>query len=71
MHVNKALEQRVYRSASIEEKLRELILEDVLIVETYGKKVGQINGLAVIDLETTALGNLLVSPQEHILVRLE
>lgn len=49
-HVKKALEQKVYRSASIEEKLRELILEDVLIVETSGKKVGQINGLAVIDL---------------------
>lgn len=56
VHVNKALEQRVYRSASIEEKLRELILEDVLIVETYGKKVGQINGLAVIDLGDYSFG---------------
>lgn len=55
-HVNKALEQKVYRSASIEEKLRELILEDVLIVETSGKKVGQINGLAVIDLGDYSFG---------------
>ncbi|MGB9822912.1 Lon protease family protein [Thermodesulfovibrio sp.] len=55
-HVNKALEQRVYRSASIEEKLRELILEDVLIVETSGRKVGQINGLAVIDLGDYSFG---------------
>lgn len=55
-HVKKALEQKVYRSASIEEKLRELILEDVLIVETSGKKVGQINGLAVIDLGDYSFG---------------
>ena len=55
-HVVKALEQRVYRSASIEEKLRELILEDVLIVETSGNKVGQINGLAVIDLGDYSFG---------------
>ena len=49
-HVIEALNQKVYRSASIEEKLRELILEDVLIVETSKNKVGQINGLAVLDL---------------------
>lgn len=55
-HVRKALEQRVYRSASIEEKLRELILEDVLIVETTGSKVGQINGLAVLDLGDYSFG---------------
>ena len=55
-HVVKALEQRVYRSASIEEKLRELILEDVLIVETSGNKVGQINGLAVLDLGDYSFG---------------
>ncbi len=55
-HVTKALDQRVYRSSSIEEKLRELILEDVLIVNTSGKKVGQINGLAVIDLGDYSFG---------------
>ena len=55
-HVVKALEQRVYRSASIEEKLKELILEDVLIVETSGNKVGQINGLAVLDLGDYSFG---------------
>lgn len=55
-HVLKALEQRVYRSASIEEKLRELIIEDVLIVETSGTKVGQINGLAVLDLGDYSFG---------------
>lgn len=55
-HVKKALEQKIYRSSSIEEKLRELVLEDVLIVETSGKKVGQINGLAVIDLGDYSFG---------------
>ncbi|GAB6183067.1 Lon protease family protein [Thermodesulfovibrio hydrogeniphilus] len=54
--VIKALEQRVYRTASIEEKIRELILEDVLIVETSGSKVGQVNGLAVLDLGDYSFG---------------
>ncbi|MCX8033691.1 MAG: AAA family ATPase [Thermodesulfovibrio sp.] len=55
-HVINALEQKVYRSSSIEEKLRELILEDVLIVESSGSKVGQINGLAVLDLGDYSFG---------------
>lgn len=55
-HVLKTLDQRVYRSASIEEKIRELFLEDVLIVETTGRKVGQINGLAVLDLGDYSFG---------------
>lgn len=55
-HVINALEQKIYRSASIEEKLRELILEDVLIVESSGSKVGQINGLAVLDLGDYSFG---------------
>jgi predicted ATP-dependent protease len=33
----------------IEERLREATLEDVLIVNTEGAKIGQVNGLAVLD----------------------
>jgi len=46
-HVRQALENRVYRSNRIAEKIRELISQDVLLVDTEGSKVGQVNGLAV------------------------
>ncbi len=55
-HVEKALKERVFRHNKIEEKLRELMLEDTLIVETDGEKVGQINGLAVMDMGDYSFG---------------
>ncbi len=55
-HVEKALQERVFRHNKIEEKLRELMLEDTLIVETDGEKVGQINGLAVMDMGDYSFG---------------
>jgi lon-related putative ATP-dependent protease len=48
-HVTQAISERVSRVNRIEEHLREATLEDVLIVQTTGSKVGQINGLAVLD----------------------
>lgn len=49
-HVQKAVDERVFRTNRIEERLREMILEGTIIVETSGEKMGQINGLAVLDL---------------------
>lgn len=49
-HVEKALNEKIYRSNRIEERLQELMAEGTLIVDTSGEKVGQVNGLAVIDL---------------------
>jgi lon-related putative ATP-dependent protease len=49
-HVEKAIEERVFRTNRIEERMREMILEGTIIVNTSGEKVGQVNGLAVIDL---------------------
>jgi predicted ATP-dependent protease len=46
-HVERALEQRVFRLNRVEEKLRELIRDGVLLVDVDGSKVGQVNGLAV------------------------
>lgn len=48
-HVEKAMDEKMYRNNKIEERLIELMAEGVLIVETSGEKVGQINGLAVLD----------------------
>jgi lon-related putative ATP-dependent protease len=50
VHVQKALDEKIYRTNRIEERLREMILEGTLIVQTEGEKVGQINGLAVLDM---------------------
>jgi predicted ATP-dependent protease len=46
-HVQRALEQHVFRLNRIEEKVRELIRDGVLLVDVDGRTVGQVNGLAV------------------------
>jgi len=48
-HVIEAINKREFRLNLYEEKLSELIEEDVVMISTDGDKVGQINGLAVID----------------------
>jgi lon-related putative ATP-dependent protease len=55
-HVQKAMDEKVYRTNKIEERIRELILDGTLIVNTEGKKIGQINGLAVLDLGDYSFG---------------
>lgn len=49
-HVQHALEQRVFRLNRVEEKIRELMQDGVLLVDLDGSKVGQVNGLAVLNL---------------------
>ena len=49
-HVQQALEQRVFRLNRVEEKIRELIQDGVLLVDVDGSKVGQVNGLAVLNI---------------------
>ena len=55
-HVRQALENRIYRSNRIAEKIRELISQGVLLVDTEGSKVGQVNGLAVYDVGDVMFG---------------
>ena len=49
-HVVKAIDGKMRRANRIEERIREATLEDTLIVNTSGEKVGQVNGLAVLSL---------------------
>jgi predicted ATP-dependent protease len=51
-HVQHALEQRVFRSNRIEEEIRELITHGTILVDTDGSTVGQVNGLAVLQVGT-------------------
>lgn len=55
-HVNKALDEKVYRNNRIEERLRELMADRTLIVDTEGERVGQINGLAVLSMGDYTFG---------------
>jgi len=48
-HVQKAISKREFRLNMYEEKLAELIEDDAIMISTEGEKVGQINGLAVLD----------------------
>ena len=45
--VQKAIDQAVYRSNRIEERVREAIADGTILVDTSGEVVGQINGLSV------------------------
>jgi len=46
--VNRALEEKEYRSNRIEQKLQELIEDGTIMIDTDGAVVGQVNGLAVL-----------------------
>ena len=49
-HVQTALAKRDSRSNRIEEKIQEMIERDHILVDTAGEQVGQVNGLAVLQL---------------------
>ncbi len=55
-HVKKAIEERIYRVRMVEDKIQELINEGVIMIDTDGAVVGQVNGLAVYDLGEHAFG---------------
>ncbi|HYK92264.1 MAG TPA: ATP-binding protein [Acidobacteriota bacterium] len=55
-HVRRAVEEKCYRSNLVEERLRELITDGTIMVDVTGAEVGQVNGLAVIDLGDLRFG---------------
>ncbi|MBU6362330.1 MAG: AAA family ATPase, partial [Chloroflexi bacterium] len=56
-HIAKALDQRVYRVNLVQQHLREMIDRGVLMLETSGQSIGQVNGLAVLSLGEFSFGN--------------
>ncbi len=56
-HVEKAIEEKIYRSKLIQEKIQEMISRGVLLIDTEAEKVGQVNGLSVMGLGDFAFGN--------------
>ncbi len=55
-HVQKAIDQRAFRSNRIEEEMRDFITEGAILVDIDGHKVGQVNGLAVLQLGDYSFG---------------
>jgi lon-related putative ATP-dependent protease len=49
-HLTKALEEKLYRSNLIQQKLLEMTQRGLILIDTSGAQVGQVNGLAVLGL---------------------
>lgn len=49
-HVKKALEEKVYRSSLVQERMQEMIERGTILISTSGEAVGQVNGLSVISM---------------------
>jgi lon-related putative ATP-dependent protease len=54
--VTKTIEEKIFRSNRLEERIQELIAEGTLLVDTEGREVGQVNGLSVIQLGDYTFG---------------
>ena len=49
-HVDKAIEKKVYRLNLVEEKIQEMIDDGMILIDSDGMVVGQVNGLSVYNL---------------------
>ncbi|MGZ4850479.1 MAG: Lon protease family protein, partial [Candidatus Bathyarchaeia archaeon] len=56
-HVRKAIEEKIYRSKLIQEKIQEMIQRGFFLIDTSEERVGQVNGLSVIGMGDFAFGN--------------
>jgi len=55
-HIQHALEQRIYRSNLIEEKILEMIRKNQILLDVRGKAIGQVNGLSVYQMGEVSFG---------------
>ena len=56
VHVQQALDQRVYRANLIQERLQEMIARGQLLIDVSHETIGQVNGLSVLSLGDFAFG---------------
>ncbi|MDX1586736.1 MAG: Lon protease family protein, partial [Balneolaceae bacterium] len=64
--VEKAINEKKYRSARLKDKVQETINRDYIFIDTEGEKVGQVNGLSV-----TMIGNLMFGRPNRITARVQ
>jgi predicted ATP-dependent protease len=55
--VDKAVEEKVYRSNRVEERLRQMVAQGQLLVSVDGAAAGQVNGLSVLQLGEYSFGH--------------
>ena len=55
-YIKKAIYEKEQRMKLYEEKLNEMLEEKVIMIDTEGEEIGQINGLAVLDMGNYAFG---------------
>lgn len=55
-HIRKAITEKEQRLMLYKEKMDEMLDEEVIMIDTDGAKIGQINGLAVLDMGSYAFG---------------
>ena len=55
-HVEKAIEERIFRVRLVEDRIQELINDGTFLIDTEGAAVGQVNGLTVYDMGEHAFG---------------
>jgi lon-related putative ATP-dependent protease len=55
-HIERAIEERYYRSSLIQERIREMIAKDVIKINVMDAVVGQVNGLSVLQLGDISFG---------------
>jgi lon-related putative ATP-dependent protease len=56
-HVQQAIDNQIHRADRIRERLLEEVLKGTILIDTQGEKVGQVNGLSVIELAQFAFGH--------------
>jgi lon-related putative ATP-dependent protease len=55
-NVQQAIEAQIHRADRIRERMQEAIQRDIVLIDTEGEKVGQVNGLSVIMLGNFSFG---------------
>lgn len=55
-HVQRAIDEKVYRSNLIQKKIEEMISRGTLLIDTDGERTGQVNGLSVLSVGDYTFG---------------
>lgn len=64
--VQKSIEQQLYRSGRLRDRLQEEILRKTLFIDTEGSRIGQVNGLSVM-----SIGNVMFGHPTRITARVQ